>query len=273
VAAFPQSWLFTPGTRPDRFAGGAASGAQALLLDLEDAVAPERKDEARANVVAYLTQSRPAGVAVAVRINPLDGPFGPDDLAALAKAAPEFVLLPKAERAEDLNMVARLLEGAPRPIALLALIESARGVGHVEALVDNADRLDGLMFGAADYAADLGQSVGAFRPDHARARIVNAAAMRGLLAIDSPFFSIGEAEALAADCAAARALGFFGKAAIHPSQIGPINAAFGPTSEELDLARRILGHHLDGVAKLDGRMIDVAMIRWARRISPTPSPT
>jgi citrate lyase beta subunit len=123
------------------------------------------------------------------------------------------------------------------------------------------------MFGAADYAADMGQQVSAFQPDFARASLANAAAGGGVAAIDSPFFAIDRPDDLAAECRRSRGVGFYGKAAIHPAQLEAIGEAFAPTPAERELAGRILEAAPDGVGVLDGKMIDVAMVRWARQVA------
>ena len=267
--ALPRSWLFTPGSRPDRFEKAAASPAEALILDLEDAVAEDRKAEARGHVLAYLDSRPTIRQRICVRINTLSRAVGLEDLAALARAgaAPDYLLIPKAEEPAELALAARVLAEADSSARLAALVESARGVARAPLLAEATPRLEVLVFGAADYAADLGQQVGAFRPDFARASVVNAAAVGGLAAIDSPFFAIDKPEELAAECRGGRALGFWGKAAIHPAQLSAIGEAFSPTEAEQILARRILAAAPDGVGVLDGKMIDVAMIRWARRIA------
>lgn len=270
MAAFPRSWLFTPGSRPERFAKAAASAAQALILDLEDAVAEPDKAEARRNVAAFLEQADPAErPIVAVRVNPLSRTAGLEDLTALARLAcgPDHVLIPKAEEPEHLALAALALHDAGSTSRIAALIESARGVANAARIAQETPSLSALFFGAADYAADLGQQVGAFDPALARATIVNAAACGGVAAIDSPFFAIDRPDPLKAECDAVRAAGFHGKAAIHPAQLETINAAFAPTDAEMTLARRILEAAIDDVGVVDGRMIDAAMVRWARRIA------
>lgn len=269
MSAPPRSWLFTPGSRPDRFAKAAATAAEALILDLEDSVAEEGKAQARAHVIGFLQSPPDIRQQIIVRINPLSRAVGLEDLAALAQLAdgPDYLLIPKAEEPAELALVAHVLEDAGSTARLAALVESARGVACAAELAQATPRLAALMFGAADYAADLGQQVGAFQPDFARASLVNAAAAGGIAAIDSPFFAIDRPEELAAECRRSRALGFYGKAAIHPAQLEAIDAAFSPTPAERELAQRILDAAPDGVGVLDGRMIDVAMVRWARRVA------
>lgn len=269
MSAAPRSLLFTPGSRPDRFAKAEATSADALILDLEDAVAEGDKGSARAHVAAFLAARPPGGKQIVVRINPLSRVHGLEDLAVLARlrAGPDVLLLPKAEEPGQIASAARVLEDAGSAARLAILIESARGVAMAADLARADPRLVFLMFGAADYAADLGQQVGCFRPDFARAALVNAAAAGGILAIDSPFFAIDRPAELVADCNEGRALGFHGKAAIHPSQLATIAGVYAPTAAEQLQARRILEAAPEGVGVLDGKMVDIAMVRWARRIT------
>lgn len=268
MSGVPRSWLFTPGSRPDRFAKAVATSADAIILDLEDAVAEDAKREARAHVVEYLKSRPDAAQTLVVRINALGRAIGLEDLAALAQSprGPDMILVPKAEEPAELALVARVLDEAGSKAKIAALVESARGVARAAELASSTRRLAALVFGAADYASDLGQQVGAFAPDYARAAIVNAAAAGGVAAIDSPFFAIDQVEALAAECRKSRTLGFHGKAAIHPSQLEAIAHGFTPTEAEREQARRILEAAPEGVGVLDGKMIDIAMVRWARRV-------
>jgi len=263
-----RSWLYVPGDRPDRFDKAVTSKADGVILDLEDAVAPEQKGEARAQVLAFLA-TRPA-CAIAVRINPLERLIGLEDLALLARAkdGPIAILIPKAEDQSMIRLADHLLRDGGSASALMALIESARGVVAVANIAQSTPRLAALMFGAADYAADLGQQEASFRADHARAAIVNAAALAGLAAIDSPCFAVKDSNAVKSECASARNFGFFGKAAIHPSQITEINICFRPTEAEIAHAKRVVALSSGGVITIDGKMIDMAMLRSARRIAP-----
>jgi (S)-citramalyl-CoA lyase len=263
-----KSLLFVPGARPDRFGKALEAGSTAVIFDLEDSVPEAGKAEARDALAQFLAMPRSGGPARVVRINRLSRDVGRADLAALAGLAVDAFMLPKVEAAAPLVEADAQLGSAGSSATLIALVESARGVGRIEDVVDGApERLSALMFGAADYAADLGLKVGGRRADFARDRIVNAAAMRGVASIDSPFFDVADSAALAADCEAAREMGFSGKAAIHPSQIGPINAAFTPSEADRAFAGRVLAAGADGAAALlDGKMIDEAIVRWARRI-------
>lgn len=268
MSCLPRSYLFVPGSWPERFAKAAATEAEALIIDLEDAVAEDQKDSARANVIAFLANRSDIHQKVVVRINPLGRASGIVDFAALlgAENGADYLLVPKAEVAAEIAMLDRALSDAGSTTQLAALIESAQGVVCAPEVARASSRLAFLMFGAADYAADLGQQVGVFRPEFARSAIVNAAAAGNIGAVDSPFFAINRPDDLRTECEHARAIGFHGKAAIHPAQIPLIAETFAPTEQDRAYARRILDAAPQGVGTLDGKMIDIAMIRWAERI-------
>ena len=262
-----RSWLFTPATRPERFAKAAETGADVLLIDLEDAVAPRDKAAARTTALDYLAGLR-AGTLRALRINGLDTRAGIADLDALlgSAASADFLVLPKTETAGHLQILDRLLTAVGKATRLVGLIESARGLAALEAISTATPRLAGLMFGAADMSADLG-AVTAWQPlAFARGKLIVACALGGVLAIDSPFFELHDEAGLKQEVTAAVALGFSAKAAIHPAQIGAINAALTPSAEAVEKARAILAENAKGVGMVDGQMIDEAIARTARRV-------
>ena len=262
-----RSWLFTPATRPDRFAKASVAGADVAILDLEDAVAPRDKARARATALDYLAGNPADGALHALRINGLDTRAGISDLDALlgSKAAPDFLVLPKTETAGHLQILDRLLTAEGNETRLIGLIESARGLAAVEAIATATPRLVGLMLGAADMAADFGAAT-AWEPlAFARGRLIAACALAGVMPIDAPFFDIRDEDGLKQEVAAAVALGFAAKAAIHPAQIGAINAALTPSAEAVEKARAILAENAKGVGTVDGQMIDEAVARKARR--------
>jgi (S)-citramalyl-CoA lyase len=262
-----RSWLFTPASRPDRFSNSAAAGADVAILDLEDAVAPKDKAQARINALDYLA-TRPAdGVRHALRINGLDTAAGIADLNALlgSAAAPAFLVLPKTETPGHLQILDRVLTATAKDTWLIGLIESAQGLAAVEAIATATPRLAGLMLGAADMAADLGAAT-AWEPlAFARGRLVAACSLAGVTPIDAPFFDIHDEAGLQREVAAAVAFGFAAKAAIHPAQVGAINVALTPSAEAVDKARAILAENAKGVGVVDGQMIDEAIARKARR--------
>jgi citrate lyase subunit beta/citryl-CoA lyase len=257
------SLLFVPGHRPDRFAKAAAAGAGAIILDLEDAVAPEAKDEAREHVVAWLTKERD-GLAV-VRINAPGTPWYDDDLEAVASVDGTPVMLPKAETHDDVyTLVAALGEFA----AVLPLIETAAGVLGAREILS----VPGVLrpaFGSIDLSTQLGidptdQQAMLF----ARSRLALAAAAAGVAGpLDGVNTDITDDAALARDSRHAAGLGFTGKMCIHPRQLEAVHTAFSPSEDEVAWARKVLDAAGDGaVTVLDGKMIDKPVVDRARRI-------
>ncbi|HEV3167582.1 MAG TPA: itaconate degradation C-C-lyase RipC [Isosphaeraceae bacterium] len=263
-----RSWLFTPGTRPDRFDKAAASGADVSIIDLEDAVAPADKAKARQTALAHLAQPAVGSCVRALRMNGLDTRFGLADLQALleSSACPDYLVLPKTESAAHLQILDRLLAEAGKATRLVALIESAQGLAACEAIAASTPRLEALLFGAADMSADLGTGTAWAPLAYARSRLIAACALAGVSAIDSPFFDVKDHEGLTQETSQAVALGFAGKAAIHPNQIAPINAALTPRPEEVARARAIVAENAKGVGVVQGQMVDEAVARKARRI-------
>ncbi|WP_321325454.1 aldolase/citrate lyase family protein [uncultured Parasphingorhabdus sp.] len=264
----PRSLLFLPASMPERLPKASASMADAIIIDLEDAVAEDQKDKARANTIDMLANRTSVHPQIVVRVNSLSRICGLKDIIALANASanPDYILLPKVEDPGQLELVSRMLADGNSKASLGALIESSRGVAAAPEIARADCELSFLMFGAADYAADLGQQVGHYRPSYAAATVVNAAACGGIVAIDSPFFDIADSEGLASECVKGKATGFYGKAAIHPRQVAPIKSCFRPTPEELARAKRILRSTAGEVGVLEGKMVDRAMVRWARNI-------
>jgi (S)-citramalyl-CoA lyase len=263
-----RSWLFTPGTWPNRFAKAAEIGADVLIIDLEDAVAPDDKPGARKIALDFASQRKETANAVAIRINGLDTPAGIADVDALlaSDAAPDYLVLPKTESAGHLQILDRLLTTAKRPTRLVGLVESNRGLAAVEAIAGATPRLAALMLGAADMAADLGAATAWAPLAYVRSRLVLACALAGVGSIDSPFFDVHDAKGLASEAADAVAFGFLAKAAIHPGQVGAINDALTPTPEAVKHAEAVLAANTKGVGVVDGQMIDEAVARKARRV-------
>ena len=263
-----RSWLFTPATRPDRFGKADTSGADVCIIDLEDSVAPADKADARRTAIAHLAKPAPGSCGRALRVNGLETRFGLADLQALleSSASPDYLVLPKTESAAHLQILDRLLAEAGKATSLVALMESARGLAAAEEIAAATPRLEALLFGAADMSADLGAATTWAPLAYARSRLVAACALAGVPAIDSPFFDVKDHDGLTQETAQAVALGFAGKAAIHPNQIEPINAALTPHPEEVARARAILAENAKGVGVVQGQMVDEAVARKARRI-------
>lgn len=266
-----RSLLFVPGTRPDRFGKAEAAGADAVVFDLEDSVTADRKEDARQAVARWLTTPAAPATARIVRINAASTPAFRDDLDWLATVAGlEAIMLPKAHDSWAIDHVASASPGAP----VIPLIETARGVLNAFAMTAAKAEMPALVFGADDLTAELGvaRTVDGEELLFARSQIVLAATAIGADAIDGIVADIGNDDLLRRDARRARALGFRGKLAVHPSQVSIINEVFSPTAEEVDRARRIIEAYDtavaggEGVLRLDGRMVDAPMVARARNV-------
>ena len=269
-----RSLLFVPGDRPDRFPKAAASGADALILDLEDSVAPGRKPEARSAIADWLAGER--AVPSLVRINPLDSGYARDDLAAVLGGRPDGIVLPKAEGAESVRALVEMAEGDCPPILPIAT-ETPAAVFHLGGYPSVAARLLGLTWGAEDLPAAIGAATSRNEDgtltapyEMVRALTLFAAHAAGVAAIDTVYPAIADTEGLRAYVARGRRDGFTGMMAIHPSQIAIINAGFTPTEAEIAHARAVVQAFADnpgaGALRLDGRMIDAPHLKQAQAL-------
>jgi len=269
-----RSLLFVPGDRPERFPKAAASGADALILDLEDSVAPEAKASAREAIVAWLRSAPP--VPSFVRINPLDSEHVDADLRAIVAARPAGIVLPKAEGQAS---VARLLElaGADCPPILPIATETPAAIFALGSYGAHADRLVGLTWGAEDLPAAIGaassrEEDGRYTPPYemVRALTLFGAHAAGVAAIETVYPNIADSEGLAAYVARGRRDGFTGMMAIHPSQVEAINRGFSPSEAEIAHARAIVAlfaaHPGVGALKLDGKMVDRPHLKQAEAL-------
>ncbi len=288
-----RSELAVPGSQPALFRKALDSAADCVFLDLEDAVAPADKEQARKHVIAALLEYdwRGRGKAVAVRINGIDTPYMYRDVVDVVEQAGhrvDVVLVPKVGVPADVYLVDALLtqiEAArriPHRIGLEVLIETALGMANVEAIAPSSRRLEAMHFGVADLAASLRArtvSIGGLNPDYpgdqwhaALSRVVTACRAYGLRAIDGPYGDFKDPEGYRAAARRAAVLGYEGKWAIHPSQIALANELFTPPAAEVERARQILAALDDaaregrGAAQLDCRMIDAASARMAQHI-------
>ena len=260
-----RSLIFVPGSRPERIAKALQAGADAVVVDLEDAVAPDAKDAARAAVLAELS----ADQRFAVRVNPLETEWGRDDADALAAHdhAPAFVMLPKAESAGQVDVLAAAL-GDQAGGGVAPIIESALGLRHAWEICA-ADAVTAALFGGGDMAADLGVAL-AWEPLlFARSQVVAACAAAQIPAIDVPYLDVNDEAGLAAETERVKQLGYQAKACIHPAQVGPVNAVFTPSETDIAEAERVIAALEDaggGAALLDGKLIEAPIIRRARRV-------
>jgi citrate lyase subunit beta / citryl-CoA lyase len=249
-----RSYLFVPGNRPERFAKAVASGAGAVILDLEDAVPPEGKSAAREAVCQWLRQHEDAAW---VRVNGADTEFFEHDLRALAGARLLGVMLPKAESALELG------------IAVIPLIESAVGLWNALAIA-RGPRVERLAFGSVDFQLDAGIQGEDEALLYARSQLVLVSRIARLAApIDGVTLQIGEPARLERDVARARALGFGAKLCIHPSQVELVERGFAPTDEELRWARAVVSafeQAAGNAVRLEGKLIDLPVVERARRL-------
>ncbi|MDD3798666.1 MAG: CoA ester lyase [Novosphingobium sp.] len=269
-----RSLLFVPADRPDRFEKAAASGADALIVDLEDSVAPDAKPAARLCIAEWL-EAEPT-VTTFVRINPLGSAYARADLEAILPHAPHGIVLPKAEGAADIETLDGLMHGANIPILPIAT-ETPAALFELGTFRETSGRLAGLTWGAEDLPAAIGASNareedGSYTDPYkvVRSLVLFAAHAAGVPAIETVFPDIGDEAGLAAYAARGRRDGFTGMMAIHPAQVPIINQGFMPSAEEIAHARAIVAAFAAepgaGALKLDGKMIDRPHLKLAERI-------
>ncbi len=269
-----RSLLFVPGDRPERFAKAAASGADAIILDLEDSVTPARKEDARGAVADWLEGQRT--VPAIVRINPVDGGLAERDLAAVMAARPDAIMLPKAEGAASVEALVAMMGAGAVPVLPIAT-ETPRAIFALGEYAAVADRLLGLTWGAEDLPAAIGatssrEADGGYTAPYEMVRSLTlfGAHAAGVAAIETVFPAIGDGAALAGYVARARRDGFTGMMAIHPAQVAAINEGFTPSADEVARARAIVAAFADspeaGTLQFDGRMIDRPHLVQARKL-------
>lgn len=257
------TYLFVPGDRPERFAKAITSGTDITVFDLEDAVAPDAKNEARQSVAAAVSDGRRANVCV--RINAAGTPWFHDDLNCIKEMHVQSVMVPKAEDPDELARIGRALAGVP----LIPLIETAIGLDRARDLA----RMPGvqrLAFGTVDFQVDLGVEGDGDELLLARSQLVLASRLAGLAPpVDGVTLDAKDPEKAKADAVRSRRLGFGGKLCIHPLQIDPVHAAFLPTMRELERARALLRAaeaQQRGVFTFEGRLVDKPVIDQARKL-------
>jgi citrate lyase beta subunit len=288
-----RSLLAVPATRRKMAEKALASAADAVFLDLEDAVAPGSKPAARGDVVSALQELDWRGRPTVFRANALDTPYSYRDLIEVVEQAGDSldaVMIPKVNRPEDLHVVSTLLSQLELAmdlekgrIKVEAQIESAEGLANVDSIARATGRLTALHFGPGDFAASVSMpqtSIGVMdewdeaypghRFHYAMQRIVVAARAAGLRVLDGPVAAYGDEEGLGRSCLIARSLGFDGKWCIHPAQIAVVNEAFSPTDKEVDWAKKIVAAYDEanaegsGSVSVNGQMVDAASIKLAR---------
>ncbi|WP_036260465.1 HpcH/HpaI aldolase/citrate lyase family protein [Methylocapsa aurea] len=300
-----RSELAVPGSNPGLFEKAASSAADIIFLDVEDAVAPDDKEQARKNIIAGLNEINWGAKTMMIRINGLDTHYMYRDVVDIVEACPrlDMILIPKVGVPADvyaLDMLVTQIEAAKKRdkrIGFEVLIETALGMANVEAIAQSSPRLEAMSFGVADYAASTRARttvIGGVNADYgvltdkdakgerqyywadqwhaAQTRMLVACRAYGLRPIDGPFGDFSDADGFTAAAKRAAVLGYEGKWAIHPSQIELANAVFTPSEAEVTKARRIVAAMADaakagkGAVSLDGRLIDIASIRMAEAL-------
>lgn len=255
-----RTYLFVPGDRPERFAKALGAGADAVILDLEDAVSASNKSLAREHVARAVAE----GAEVILRINGADTADFVDDLALLRGLRVKAVMLPKAESLEPLVELA-----AVSNTAVIPLIETALGVWDVLNIA-RAGGVERLAFGSIDFQVDVGCDGSDEALLYARSQIVLASKIAGVQApIDGVSISLDDVEVITTEASRSRALGFAGKLCIHPRQVPVVNRVFTPTADELDWARRVIEasqHAGGGAVSVDGAMVDLPVLLKAQNL-------
>jgi citrate lyase subunit beta/citryl-CoA lyase len=279
-----RSLLFVPGHRERMLARAATAGADAIVIDLEDAVPPAEKKAARRQARTALKTLADAGQTVFVRVNSIDSGLTRDDLMAIVRKGLAGVVLPKAGHPQDLRDLDVLLREAemankvrPGDIRTVPLIESPRALLRCEEIARASDRVVALSVGGEDYSAAMGiaRDAGGAGLAHLRYVVATVAAAYGLIAIDTPYADIRDAKGLAAETRLVKAIGFKGKYVLHPDQVAAVNRAFTPSREEIAAARRTVAAaregltHGAGAISLGGRMVDAPVVDRANRLLAT----
>ena len=275
-----RSMLFLPGNNPNMLINGNCLGSDAIIFDLEDAVAPAEKDAARIlvrNTMRYLDFR---GCETIVRINSIDTPYWQLDLDTVLPCQPNLILLPKTGSAADvlaadsyMTVLEEKLGLAPNTVGLMPLIETAMGVENAFSIASSTKRVKALFLGAEDLTADLqckrtkeGREI-----EYARTRLVVAARAAGVDVYDTPFTDVNDDEGIWVDAKLAKSLGFTGKASISPRHVEVINSVFSPTEKEIDYAYEVLDaieqakRQGKGAISLHGKMIDAPIVARAQR--------
>ena len=270
-----RSMLFLPGNSPNMLVNSPFLGADAVIFDLEDAVAPEEKDAARILVRNALREMDLEGCESIVRINGVDTPYWQADLEAILPEGPGLILLPKTSGPQDILTVQEQMDQVVpgSQVGLMALIETALGVENAFAIACSSPRVAGLFLGAEDLTSDLQcvRTRGGQEIAYARSRLVMAARAAGIDVYDTPFTDVNDDEGAREDAALARALGFTGKAAISPRHVEAINQVFSPSAGEVEYAVAVMEAIAQarkqgkGAVSLRGKMIDAPIVARARR--------
>ncbi len=276
-AARPRrSVLYMPGSNARALEKGRTLDADGLILDLEDAVSPAQKAEARTQVVAALTEGGYGHREILLRVNGLETAWGEDDLRAAATAGAHGVLLPKVESAETVLRAQQVLEGAgaPADLELWCMMETPRGILRAEAIADSSPKLRGFVMGTSDLAKDLHAAHTAMRLPMlvGLGTCLLAARAAGLAILDGVYLDLNDEDGFRASCVQGAELGFDGKTLIHPKQLAAANEVFAPSEDAVTFSRRVIEAHAaaeaegKGVVLVDGKLVENLHVEAAHRL-------
>ncbi len=281
IVKLRRTMLYVPGSNAAMAKDAHIYRSDAIMFDLEDSIEVNEKDSARFLVYHALRTLNYEGIETVVRINGLDGAYGKEDIAAMVRAKPDIIRLPKTETAQDLHDVEELVAKNEREaglaegsINLMAAIESPLGVLNAFEIATASERLIGIAFGAEDYVTSMktSRSKSGEETFFARSMIVNAARAAGIYALDTVFSDLNDEEGFVTEVRMAKQLGFDGKSIISPRQIRPVHNVFMPTDDEIEAAKRVIRgiqeakKRKSGVLTVDGKMVDKPMVERAERV-------
>ena len=269
--------LYVPGDEKQKILKATTLEVDCVCLDMEDGVAQNRKDEARSVIVNALRELNFGRAERLTRINPIGSGLEQDDLQVVVPASPDGVVVPKIDEAEQVRWVCAEIDrmmGKDTPIGVIAIIESARAIINLPQIANAHPRLKGLIFGAEDFAGDIGamRTPEAWEVFYARSAVVTHAAANNLQAIDMVYVDFHDEDGLRREALFGAQMGYTGKQIIHPNQVAPVQEAFTPSSAEITRALQMMKafeeHQLlgRGAFAIDGKMIDAPILRAAQRI-------
>ena len=271
-----RSVLYMPGSNPRALEKGRTLSADVLILDLEDAVAPDAKAAARTNIAAALAEGGYGKREILVRVNALDAPWGREDLSDLASCGADGILLPKVESADAVRKALSILDaaGGPADLAIWCMIETPMGVLHAEEIAAASPRMAGFVMGTSDLAKELHCLHTPQRLPFMTSlnHVILVARAYGLAALDGVHLDLSDDEGFTQNCRQGLELGFDGKTLIHPKTIDQANETFGPSDQEVEYSRQIIAAFEEaqsegkGVVVLDGKLVENLHVENARRI-------
>jgi citrate lyase beta subunit len=261
--------MFFPAVSPERWDEAISTGADIIVFDMEDAVQPARKEEARRLALPLFERSAGRPLICGLRINSPRSDEGIKDLLAILETAspPDALVIPKVSSAEEIQWVAGILAPRHPEVEIVALVETEEGIERVDAIAKAAPQVGCVLFGYVDYTGEIGSDMGMEALQYARSRIVKACSAAGIDSIDGPFLDPEDTDGLLRETRIVAAMGFMGKASYDAAQIPHIHGVFTPTTDEIDFARRVLDAVAasdTGTARVDGQSVNKASLKSAR---------